>query len=108
MGRRGDGSRLFLQTYTKDAAKHAFNKPRGKGKRQDCDARLRVISDGGKTAIKNHDNLATRRFTRDLKKLARQIKLDKIIIELKDDKWDPVKMLKRIHTQTYQIKRRTR
>ena len=28
---------------TKDAARHAFNKPRGKGKRQDCDARLRGV-----------------------------------------------------------------
>ena len=25
----------------KDAARHAFNKSRGRGKRQDCDARLR-------------------------------------------------------------------
>ena len=59
---------------TKDAAKHAFNKPRGKGKRQDCDARLRRILDERKVAIINHDNLTTRRLTRNPKKAARNIK----------------------------------
>ena len=32
-----------LYKLTKEAAKHAFNKPRTRGKRQDCDARLRRI-----------------------------------------------------------------
>ena len=63
----------------KDAARHAFNKPRGKGKRQDCDARLRGqdcdarlrgVLNEKKTAVMNHDDLATKILTRDLKKLA--------------------------------------
>ena len=78
----------------KDAARHAFNKPWGKGKRQDCDARLRGILNERKVAIMNHDDLATKRLTRDLKKLARKVKLDKLIYELRDNNWDPVKMHK--------------
>ena len=35
-----------LYKPTKEAARHAFNKPRARGKRQDCDARLgRIIND---------------------------------------------------------------
>ena len=86
---------------TKDAAKHSFNQPRGKGKRQDGDARLRGILNERKVAIINRDNLTTRRLTRDLKKPARKSKLDKKVFELRDNTWDPIKMQKRIHTQTY-------
>ena len=32
-----------LYKLTREAARHAFNRPRTKGKRQDCDARLRRI-----------------------------------------------------------------
>ena len=32
-----------LYKLTKEAARHAFNRPRTRGKRQDCDARLRRI-----------------------------------------------------------------
>ena len=34
-----------LYKLTKDAARNTFNKPEGKGKRQDCDARPRRILD---------------------------------------------------------------
>ena len=56
----------------KDAARHAFNKPRGKGKRQDCDARLRGILNERKNAIKNHDDITIKRLTRNLKRLRSQ------------------------------------
>ena len=62
---------VLFYKLTKDAARHASNKPRGKGKRQDCDARLRGVLNERKIAIMSHDNLATKRPTRDLKKLAR-------------------------------------
>ena len=64
-----------LYKLTKDAAKHAFNKPKGKGKRQDCDARLRRILDDRKVAIINHGDFTVKRLTRNLKQLARQIKI---------------------------------
>ena len=47
----------------KDAARHAFNKPRGRGKRRDCDARLRGILNEREIAIMNHDDLATKGLT---------------------------------------------
>ena len=89
---------VYLYRLTKVAARHAFNKPRGKGKRQDCDARLRRILDERKVAIISHGILTTRRLTRNLKKLVRTIELDKLISELRDNKWDPIKMQKKGYT----------
>ena len=82
----------------KDAARHAFDKPRGKGKRRDCDARLRRILDERTNSIMNHDDPTIERLTRNLKKLARTIKTDKLIYELRDNNWDPVKMHKKGYT----------
>ena len=82
----------------KDAARHAFNKPRGKGKRRDCDARLRGILNERRHAIMSHDELTTKRPTRNLKKLARQIKLDRLMYELRGNNWEPVKMHKKGYT----------
>ena len=53
---------------TNIAARRAFNKPRNRGKRQDCDARLRRIISDRKNAVVRHDNMTAKRFTRELKK----------------------------------------
>ena len=82
----------------KDAARHAFSKPRGRGKRQECETRLRGILTERKIAIMNHNDLATKRLTRDFKKLNRKIKLDRLVGELGDNKWDPVKMHEKGYT----------
>ena len=68
-----------LYKLAKIAARHAFNKPRNKGKRQDCDARPRRIIDDRKTATIRHDSFTVKRFTRELKKLARKINLERLI-----------------------------
>ena len=39
-----------------------------------------------------HDDISVKRLTRELKRLDRQIKLEKLLSELSDNKWDPVKM----------------
>ena len=45
-----------------------------------------------------HDDVTVKRLTRELKKLARTNMLEKILSELSDNKWDPVKMhKKRLH-----------
>ena len=45
-----------------------------------------------------HDDVTVKRPTRELKKLARKIKLEKLLSELSDNKLDPVKMhKKKIH-----------
>ena len=67
-----------LYKLTKAAARHAFNKPRKRGKRQDCDARLRRIINDRKNATMRHDDISVKRFTRELKRLARQITLEKL------------------------------
>ena len=74
-----------LYKLTKEAARHAFNKPRNRGKTQDCDARLRRTINDRKTATVRHDNMTIQRFTIELRKLARQIKLEKLISELRDN-----------------------
>ena len=76
----------------KIAARHAFNKPKGKGKRQDCDARLRKIIDDRRTAIIRHDDLTVKRLTRELRKLARKTKPEELISELRNNKGDTAKM----------------
>ena len=87
-----------LYKLTKEAARHAFNRPRARGKRQDCDARLRGIINDRKSATMRHDEVTVKRLTRELKKLARKIKLEKLLSELSDNKLDPVKMhKKKIH-----------
>ena len=92
-----------LYKLTKAAARHAFNKPRTRGKRQDCDARLRSIIN--ENATMRHDDISVKRSTRTLKRLARKNELEKLLPELSDNKWDPVKMhKKRIHAQTHQVK----
>ena len=73
MGNGGNRSRPTLQTQI--AARHVFNKPRNRGKRQDGDARLRRIINDRKTATIRHDNLTVKEFTRELKKLARKSNL---------------------------------
>ena len=60
-----------LYKLTKIAARRAFNKPRTRGKRQDCDARLRRIINDRKTATIRHDDTTVNIFTREPKKLAR-------------------------------------
>ena len=96
---------VCLYKLVKDAARHAFDKPRGKGKRRDCDARLRRILTERNNAIMNHDDLTTKRLTRNLKRLARQIKMDKLIYELRYNNWDPVKMQKQsTHPNTQNLK----
>ena len=45
-----------------------------------------------------HDNVSVKRLTRELKKLSRRIKLEKLLSELSDNKWDPIKMHKKIYT----------
>ena len=45
-----------------------------------------------------HDDVSVKRLTRELKKLARQIKLEKLLSKLSDNKWDPVKMHKKGYT----------
>ena len=45
-----------------------------------------------------HDDISVKRRTRELKRLARKIKLEKLLSELSDNKWDPVKMHKKGHT----------
>ena len=45
-----------------------------------------------------HDGISVKRFTRELKRLARQIKLEKLLSELGDNKWDPVRMHKKGYT----------
>ena len=45
-----------------------------------------------------HDDVTVKRLTRELKKLARKIKTEKLISELSDNKWDPVKMHKKRYT----------
>ena len=64
-----------LYKLTKEAARHAFNRPRTRGKRQDCDARLRRITNDRKNATMRHDDVTVKRLTREFKKLARQIKM---------------------------------
>ena len=68
-----------LYKLTKEAARHAFNRPRARGKRQDCDARLRRIINDRKNATMRHDDVSVKRSTRELKKLARQIKLENLL-----------------------------
>ena len=87
-----------LYKLTKEAARHAFDKPKTRGKRQDCDARLRRIINDRKSATMRHDDVTVKRLTRELKKLARKIKTEKLISELSDNKWDPVKMHKKGYT----------
>ena len=87
-----------LYKLTKEAARHAFNKPRNRGKRQACDARLRRIINDRNSATVRHDNMTIKRFTRELRELARQIKLERLISELRDNKWDLVKMHKKSYT----------
>ena len=62
-----------LYKLTKEAARHAFDKPKTRGKRQDCDARLRRIINDRKSATMRHDDVTVKRLTRELKKLARKI-----------------------------------
>ena len=69
-----------LYKLTKIAARHAFNKPRTRGKRQDCDARLRRIINDRRTATVRHDDITVKRLTRELKKLVRQIQTRKTTI----------------------------
>ena len=45
-----------------------------------------------------HDDVTVKRLTRELKILARQIKLEQLLSELSDNKWDPVKMHKKGYT----------
>ena len=45
-----------------------------------------------------HDDVSVKRPTRELKKLARQIKPEQFLSELSDNKWDPVKMRKKGYT----------
>ena len=87
-----------LYKLTKIAARHAFNKPRTRGKRQDCDARLRRIINDRKIATVRHDDITVKRPTRELKKLVRKIKPERLLSELRDNKWDPVKMRKKGYT----------
>ena len=87
-----------LYKLTKIAARHAFNKPRSRGKRQDCDARLRRIRNDRKTATMRHDDISVKRPTRELRRLARKIKPEKLLSELGDNKWDPVEMHKKGYT----------
>ena len=47
-----------------------------------------------KIAIMSHDNLATKRLTRDLKKLDRKTQLDKLIYERRDNSLDQVGFIK--------------
>ena len=42
-----------------------------------------------------HDDVTVKTLTKELKKLARQIKLEQLLTELSDNKWDPVKMPKK-------------
>ena len=42
--------------------------------------------------------MEVKRLTRELRKLARKIKLDKLLAELIENKWDPVKMHKKGYT----------
>ena len=99
-----------LYKLTEIAARHAFNKPRTRGKRQDCDARLRRIIDDRKTATMRHDDTSVKRPTRELRRLGRKTKLEKLLSELRDNKWDLVRKdaQKRIYTQTHQAKRHAR
>ena len=46
-----------------------------------------------------HDDVSVKRLTRELKRLARNIKLGKLLSELSDNKWDPVKMHKKKDTR---------
>ena len=87
-----------LYKLTKIAARHAFNKPRTRGERQDCDARLRRIINDRKIATVRHDDITVKRPTRELKKLVRKIKPERLLSELRDNKWDPVKMRKKGYT----------
>ena len=41
-----------------------------------------------------HDDVTVKRPTRELQKLTRKNKLEKLLSELSDNKWDPVKMHK--------------
>ena len=78
------------------AARHAFHKPKGKGKRQDCDARLRRVIDDRRATTIRHDDLTVKKFTRELRKLRIQkIKLEKLISELRDNRWVSVRMHKK-------------
>ena len=53
-----------------------------------------------------HDDISVKIFTRELKRLARKVKPEKLLSELSDNKWDPVEMHKKgyVHAQTHQVK----
>ena len=68
-----------LYKLTKADARHAFNKPRTRGKRQDRDARLRRNINGRKDATMRHDDISVKRSTGEPKRLARNIKPEKLL-----------------------------
>ena len=47
-----------------------------------------------------HDGISVKRFSRELKRLARKTKPEQLLFELRDNRWEPVKMHKDIHPNT--------
>ena len=74
-----------LYQLRKEAAQYSFDKPKTKGRRENCDPRLRALLNYRELAIESKDNHTTKQLTRQIKKLARKIKLDKLFAELKDN-----------------------
>ena len=82
----------------KEAANHAFDKPKARGKRDNYDPRLRALRNFRRLAIEGHDSQTTKQLIRQIKKLTRTIKLDRFPAGPKDNMWDPVKLQRNGYT----------
>ena len=90
-----------LYKLTKEAAQHSFDKPTTKGRRENCGPRLKALLNYRKLTIESNDSHTTKQLTRQIKKLARKTKLDKLLAGLRNNTGPGKNTKERIHTQTH-------
>ena len=80
-----------MYNLTKKAAQDVFGKPKTRGKRDNCDPRLRTVLNYRRPKVEGNDSHTAKQLTRQIKKLARKTKLNIFLAGLKDNRWGPVK-----------------
>ena len=89
---------MVYRNKQKEAAQHAFDKPKTRSKRDNCDPGLRTLLNYRRLAIEGYDSHTTEQLTSQIKQLARNFELNRLLAGLKDNMWNPVKFQKTGYT----------